>query len=220
MHCRLELLLPPGSTKEDVEPAMQFLSEYEPAGWDEDAGHPEWVGPRRGVYDYFVIGGRWTGAHAEAHYSEDDMSRFRRLLQGREVKVSRVRMGKPTLTSHKPEEIDGWWREMFPDGPLSRCPIFDYASFADVDAMPVAKLHPEDSAEMVYIVGPPEQYRHRHFLRTSTWNGMNWQKSAWDGKIASAIESHNALLDGATEEYRAPRLVTGEWVAFTVDCHT
>lgn len=220
MHFRLELILPPGSGVADAEEPMQYVSEYAPPGYDEDTGEPEWIGEGRGIHDYYLVGGRWTGAHAQAHYSKEDLDRFREILREREVKVSGVQFGKPTLASHSPEEIDKWWREEFPNGLLSRCPLFDYADFGDVDVIRVADLHPDDVASMVYVCGPQNQYRRRELYQRTTWNGLTWQKTDWDGNIAAAIKRHNDGLDRASQEYRDHHLVTGEWVAITIDIHS
>ena len=215
MHYRLELIAPAGT---DIEKALNYLQEEPPHGidpngddWDED-----WIGPGKGILDGYEIGGRWTGAHVKALHNKEQIDHFYSLLKDLGVKQCGVQMGKPTLASHSPAEIDALWRETFPDSPLPRCPIFDYARFEDLDIVPVKDLSPTDTAAVVYIVNDTNGHVHRWMRQRSLWNGINIENTNWDGNIRFAIVEHNQYV----RNWTIPLQVTDDWLATTIDIHS
>ena len=66
MHYHLEIIMPP--TKDVEEAVRQVLEEYSESWTDED-GNPS----SRAFYDYYVIGGRYSGEKLQAGL---DQSKF------------------------------------------------------------------------------------------------------------------------------------------------
>ena len=221
MHYHLEIILPPSCA--DVAAAVeQILKPYSEN--EEEARHSFW--------DWYRIGGRYSGQHVIDRYDPERISAFAGELHERKVTVSGVRMGKEELSppSHA-ATVDEIWKRHFPDSGLDHCPLFrrDDPERIPTDVCKVSELGVFASAHRVIIAGPVYDADNRehtleileaaYMLTTEFWSGVNHQETTWDGKVASAIEASNARFSNMAPRYAELTKVTPEHLAVTVDYH-
>ena len=223
-HYHLEVILPP---VENVEEAIeQILKPFKEEGEDEDGypnPHPFW--------DFYVIGGRWAGAKLEASLDPEKLDAFQKELTERKVTVSGLRAGKPTLNpASQIGMVDDLWKEYFPDLTLTACPLFSHFndqyknSEGYPDVMRLEDLPSDLTASHVIIAAPTYKndgtLEPEYMVQDSIWNGVSHVKSAWDGKVLSAIEEHKKRLEDYKPEFAAKATPQDNWLVVTVDYHS
>jgi hypothetical protein len=57
-------------------------------------------------------------------------------------------------------------------------------------------------------------------LQRYFWNGANYQKTAWDGTLKSALEKYSKRLDRMNPEHAAKIRPQPDWLVVTVDYHS
>lgn len=232
MHYHCEVVIPPTA---DIEAAvasiMKPFNEQPECDEEERSSHAFW--------DWYVIGGRWAGTKLLAKADQEKLQAFYAWLTAEKITVSGVQCGKQTLS---PESqipvVDAKWKELFPYSPSDHAPMFDHAvaqygrGMETSLALDICRLDaiPEDlTAERVIFacagwdskakdrVGPLEA---GFMLSTSIWNGCNHEKTAWDGKMLSAIQMCRENIEHCAEGYREKHTPRDEWLAVTVDYHS
>jgi hypothetical protein len=205
-HYHTEVVIPP---TDDIEGAIDKLMAPFNEQCDEEDGDR-----RHAFWDWFVIGGRWSGEKMVARLGEDKLTEFHKKLAEMKLTVSGVVAGKETISP--PEQIpavDALWREHFP-GAGDVCPLFDHYKGGNVDVCTVADL-PERLNAFRVIVANAEGYA-TFMLAKEIWNGVTWQDSAFDGLIKPVTD---LFQKGENWPYTQAK-VTPDWLVVTVDYHS
>ena len=216
MHYHLEVVLPP---TDDIEGQIEnVLHEFDEG--NEEAYYAFW--------DWYVIGGRWTGAKIEAKCGPR-LQEFKKLMDEMKVTVSAVQFGKLELqpTSQR-KEVDRLWNEWFPDSRLEYCPLFKAPGNHNNDRGPgdimtVSEVPKPCTAARVIIAGPGydgPNFRVTDMWATELWNGSTNQDTTFSGDVHEAIKLHNDRLERAVDEYIAKHTVKDDWLCVTIDYHS
>jgi hypothetical protein len=220
-HYHLEVIIPPNTDPETV--VKQVLAPFDENVDDEDKSNPFW--------DFYVIGGRWAGTKQEASLDKAKLGEFHAWMTETKVKVKGLQCGKQELADAATiKRVDAKWCEMFPNaGP--HCLLFNHSNdqYSSKDTLPgdicrVGDCPKELTAARVIIAGPSYKndgtYEAGYMLCASIWNGVTYQDTKWDGKIATAIEEYNRRVATYREDYAAKCRVTSDWQTITVDYHS
>lgn len=218
MHYSCEIVIP--RTSEIEKAVASIMAPFDENGSDEDHS------TKHSFWDYWKIGGRWSGRKLKASIGQERLTAFEEWCQSANITVSGVQFGKPTLhPASQIEKVDAKWREMFP-GTTDHCPLFDHAPNCD-DVQALAVVSPLLSASRVIIAAPEFHdgkwtgpLRAVYMVEDEHWNGVTWIESKWDGKLVSALEAWNAKLGNYKEEYREAVTPQPDWLAVTVDYHS
>ena len=223
MHAVCEIVIPPGwDIGQSVKEVMEHYAELDDDG---KLGSASW-------WDWFVIGGRFSGHKAEARIGHEKLQAFREELNRRKVTVSGLQCGKPELSpADQIPMVDALWREMCP-GHGKRCILFDHArdqygksGIYDDDVCRVGNLPESLSCERLIVATPCwwgddkgkklEPVRH---LATEYWNGTEHQKSDFDGLVKPALAK--MMMEKAEGKGRMKQCdLTDDWLCITVDYH-
>lgn len=216
-HYHLELVMPPTA---DVEAAVtQILAPFDEALDRDDElanGHP--------FFDYWRIGGRWSGAKVQAMFSKERMDAFNAALNEAKVTVSGLRFGKETLQpADQIGKVDAMWREHFPESPIKECPLFDHYKGDIGDVMKLEQV--PDGLMACRVIVAALDYRCTnleavHMVEDEHWNGVSWVKSTWSGKVSDAIAEHVKRIEGRADGYRAKCTPAPDWLVVTIDYHS
>lgn len=219
MHYHLEVIMPPtndveSSLKEILDP---YYSEYE----DEDGDN---YMSRYAFYDYYVIGGRWSGYKLEAMLGFEKIKEFRDILQDEGITVSGLVFGKETLSpSSQIKKVNHLWNNFFPESPVKQCPFFDNYKSDYGDIMQFKEIPKDLTAARLIIARKPwdeEDKLKAEFMYTNEiWNGVTWQNTTWDGNVQNAIEKHLKRVNQSTDEYKEKAKPKDDWICVTVDYH-
>lgn len=216
MHYHTEIIMPP---TDDIEATIaQIMAPFDENREDEDdvSSHKFW--------DWYVIGGRWSGHKLMAILGQERIDEFHKTLSDKRITVSSLTMGKQTLNPPEQAElVDRLWNEAFPESPMKRCPLFDNYNDNYGDVLPVSEMPRSLAVSTVIIAGPSwdeKKIAADLLLHESIWNGVNHQKTAWDGTLGAALTDHAAKLENYKEEYRAKHMVQPDWLVVTVDYHS
>ena len=166
-------------------------------------------------YDYYVIGGRFSGGKRKATLNVDKLNKFYERLKELKVTVSSFVCGKQTLN---PESqipmVDKLWKEMFPESNLDVCPLFSHFNDPYKHSINEDVWKFEDLLLDMYvsIVIFAFEGKARYILQKEFWNGINYQDTKWDGTIKQALEMYKSNLDMPLPEK--------DWLCITLDCHS
>lgn len=213
MHYYLEVIMPPtDDVKSALETIMSPFSEH-------DAEN------RYAFWDWFVIGGRYSGRKLEATLGAEKLQQFYDWLNEEKVTVSAVVAGKQTLApASQVSKVDAKWNEFFPqsNGEFVACPLFDHSGAMPLDICTVREIPPKLQAYRVIVARPGAadmELRVQHMCSTSCWNGVNWEDTAWDGRVQSALDDYHEYLDRCNQEYADRVRPQDDWLCVTVDYH-
>lgn len=217
MHAHLEIVMPP---TDDVDGAIASIMESFSENGSGNS-YPFW--------DWYVIGGRWSGSKLQSQLDPEKILEFYTWLNEEKVTVSGVVCGKETLyPEDQIEKVDAKWNEMFPhpDGPLP-CPLFRHSGTSmPLDICRLDEIdHDKVSCERVIIAIPGfnnvtlewddyDSPKAEHMISTKMWNGVSHVPVDWDGKVSSAIQAYEDCRHSKHPE------VTGNWLLATVDYHS
>lgn len=222
MHHHLEIIMPP---TEDVKAAVsRILGPFDESGEDED-GIPN----KHAFWDFYVIGGRFSGVKLEAMLGQQDLEEFNAELASRGVTVSGVQFGKPELSpASQIPMVDALWNEFFPKSPIKVCPLFkhfndqykDSNGFPDV--MRLADVPWPLKASRVIVAGTTHSdgLEAAYMTQGDVWNGVSWIDSRWDGLVHSAVGDWREEVGRYAPEYAARNTPNDDWLAVTVDYHS
>jgi len=207
-HSVCEVITPPRRPEHDGDYVGLSVCQVMTSLAMEGDERPDW-------WDWYVIGGRWSGQHVVAGLPEDKLKGFCEELERRQLPDSCDYF--EGLNSKDQEAADALWREFFP-GAGDKCLLLHRCGEQSVDVMPVGQLPKRLSAATLIVAGPDcsdeHELRARFMLHTKVWNGCNLQPTNWDGNVLKGIEL-------AKDDYVKTHLdpVTAEWLAVTVDYH-
>ena len=216
-HYHLEILMPP---TDDVKAAVtQILAPFDEGldRDDEDAnGHPFW--------DWWVIGGRWSGEKIVCAFSKERRDAFYAAMTEAKVTVSGIQCGKQTLQpAEQIAKVDAMWREHFPESPIKVCPLFDHYKGDIGDVMKLEHVPDGLTASRVIVAAPNYDGTKLEAVRMTEdehWNGVSWIKTTWSGKFSDALAEHVKRLDGCADGYRDKCTPATDWLVVTVDYHS
>lgn len=223
MHYHCEIIMPP---TDDIKGAVEKVL----APFDENYEGDEYES-RYSFWDWWVIGGRWSGRKNQATYSPKAIEEFWAWCKEASVTVSSVTCGKQTLQpASQQSKVDAKWNEMFPSDIPIPCPLFSHSNDqyenADVGGLPgdvmLFKNVPCLSCERVIIAAPDWQGKlaASSMFSVEMWNGVNFQKTTWSGELVDAIVAHRDRLKTWKPEYQMTQNPKGDWLVVTVDYHS
>lgn len=207
-HYHCEIVLPAGTADVGAAIAAVLKPFCEQGNADNEDSEPRYA-----FWDWYALGGRWSGEHVLAGLDKARLAAFHAELQKREVTVSSFRAGKETLKPASQQEmVDALWREWFPASGLEQCPLFDHSVVGRYDITTLAKVPMALTCERV-IVCHANEPRADFMLVKSFYNGVYWQDAAWDGTLRHALELYAARGYGK-------RIDHPDAVVVTVDYHS
>jgi hypothetical protein len=219
MHYHAEIILPPTDEVEKaIEEIMTPYSEHE-----EDNEYYA-----QAFWDFYIIGGRWAGAHLQSLVDPNKLQKFYDELDKRNVTVSGLQCGKQELQpADQIPMVDELWCEMFPESELKACPLFKHFNnqyvhnCLDVDTFD--KITEHLIACRVIVAGldyKEEKYEAKFMMVDEVWTGCNYIETTWDGKVLSAVEMHHNKMKNYKPEYREKHTVGDDWLVATIDYHS
>lgn len=212
MHYSLEIVMPP---VQDVSAAIDEIL----APFDENDAES-----RCAFWDWWQIGGRWSGAKTEATVSQEKMQAFRDELTRRVVTVSGIVFGKEELQpASQIEMVDALWREMCP-GAGDVCPLFKHSGESSGGDICALKDLPE-ALKAYKVIVAAKDYEDKKLeavsmFSKSLWNGANHEDTKWDGTVASGIAMHLERIKNYKSEYAVKATPQPDWLVVTVDYHS
>lgn len=211
MHTHCELIMPP---TDDVEGEVSKIL----APWAEDADIGEGESSRYAFWDYYEIGGRWAGSKILATLDKTKISEFYKELHNRKVTQGAFIAGKPELKPEDQQEsVDALWRDMFPESGIDKCPLFQHCGdrlSKDIDTL--ANLPAILSCHHVIIAANCKIIT---MYEESIYNGVNHQKTTWDGTVQGALTLFAEYSSGFRDEYREKVTPKPDWLVVTIDYH-
>lgn len=209
MHYHLEIIMPP---TDNVEAAVEkILAPFDENG--EERRHTFW--------DWWQIGGRYSGEHAKARVGQEKIDAFWEWAKAQRITVSGVTMGKQTIQpASQIPMIDAKWREI--TGESGPCWLFDHAENAmSEDICPVGAA---EAVECHHVIIASPNYKDdlaaETMLCKQIWNGCTIQETDWDGTVRSALSVHAERVKRYVEKFQIRHTVRPDWIAVTVDYHS
>lgn len=211
MHAIAEIVIPPtDDVKKSIDEIMEYFAK-------DGGGTAEW-------WDFYVIGGRFSGHKVETGLDLERLEQFYAALKERKVTVSGLQCGKQELApASQIPMVDELWREMFP-GAGDQCILFNHAAdqygrhgLYSRDICTVAQVPDRLDCVRLIVAGPhwenKEAVQPKRMLVAEIWNGVEYQKTEFDGTVKPALASiRNA------EGYRKCE-IGDDWLVVTVDYH-
>jgi hypothetical protein len=225
VHYHAEVIISSDVARGDIAKVIEeALAEYDENYQGEDGQYS-----KHAFFDWYVIGGRWSGDKAMALLDQGRLNDFRAWLDARGVTVSGIQCGKQSLD---PESqiyaIDTKWNEMFPsaDGAPVPCPLFNHSQTDDGsspgDIMRLKDITAAHTAACVLILGQNwnnTRFEIKYQLHRELWTGSNYQEAAWEGGVLDAVELYKRSIDSYREEYKEANTPTDDWWVVTMDYH-
>ena len=219
MHYHLEIVMPP---TDDVAAAVtQILAPF-----DENPTPPTEDGPSGNeFFDYWVLGGRWSGSKIKAAFSQERMEAFFAALTKAKVTVSGFVAGKEEISpASQIPAVDALWCEHFPESPIKVCPMFKHYKGNVGDVMRLAEVPAGLTASRVIVARHHYKDDGRieagYMVEDSFWNGVCHTKSFWSGKFFDAMKDCAENMERCHEDYRAKNAPTPDWLVVTIDYHS
>ena len=210
MHYHLEILMPPTDNVSAV--VAKAL-----AGFQYPKSHA--------FFDWYEVGGRWSGTKLLLRVGEERLSAFHNRLHDMGATVLSMRAGKPKLSPDGQEgAVNSLWQEMCP-GNGDVCPLFkNEASFVlDVcrlDELPSGLKCDSFLYVSAELFGAGTGVEQRLLLHASMFNGVNSQDTTWDGSVEHAFELLCKRISHYRDEYRQAIEPRPDWLLVTVDYHS
>lgn len=219
MHYHAEVLMPPQNDVMDgLDKVLRSFNDDESA-FPEDESYYQYLG----LWDYWVVGGRWSGAKMKASLGEEKINLFREELAKREITVSGIQFGKQELSpASQIPLVDSLWQEWFPDS-SERCLLFKHAGdVMDYDICPLSDVPDNLKAKNLFIAGNGynDELDCKHLLCASYWNGCNHQPTKWNGNVLDGVKEYIASMNNYKDEYKDKCTPKDDWVCVTIDYHS
>lgn len=228
MHSVAEIVMPPtDDIAAAIKQVMEFFCDEEYDKEGNETGrkeHADW-------WDWFVIGGRFSGAKLEASVDSEKMEAFHAALKDAKVTVSGLVCGKQELSpASQIPMVDALWQKFFP-GTTKACPLFQHArsqygkegvyhdDVCRVDEIPerlsCCRLIVANAAwnQETKKHDHPTEIRPVAMLATEFWNRVEHQETKFDGKVKGGVE----LIRTRDTHNRVP--IGDKWLVVTVDYH-
>lgn len=224
MHYHCEIIMPPTDNIELM--VARIMRPFDENLVAEDRNHPFW--------DWYVIGGRFAGNKLIASFEQEKIDKFYEWLNDEKVTVSSLRAGKDRLA---PEEqiakVDKKWNEMFPVQAFVPCPLFAHSNDQYARKGELSGMLPDDvcllmdvperlACSRVIVASPnfKNEIEAEFMVVDDAWNGVNYMKVDWDGKVLTAVEKCREKMKGYTPNYVAKCTPQDDWLVVTVDYHS
>ncbi len=224
-HYRCEIIMPP---TDDVAGAVEsILARFSENG---DGGEDGYL--RHAFWDWYVIGGRYSGQKLVDQIDPAKLDEFYKWMTDEKITVHGIQFGKQDI--HPAEQIpkvDAKWREMFPAtaAKIPVCPLFRHAGPELAgDVLPLSESSHATCCTLI-IAGPDYDDKTKDWtgdltasflLQKSIWNGVTHQDTAWDGRLVSAVELYEKKLQVCAEKYQERHRLSNSWLVVTVDYHS
>ena len=215
MHYHLEIIMPPCK---NIEKAVgKILKPYNENR--EDSYNAFW--------DWWVIGGRYSGSHVESNLDPEILSRFWDRVVEEKITVSGLVCGKQKISP--PEQIqfvDKLWWEYFPHLEGEPCLLFDHAGDNIQEIIKFKDIGKHLTAFRVIFANKWHDEGKRwdvtDMYTTECWNGATHQSTDWSGNVLEIIERQkNRLSNGFySEEFVKSVMPKDDWLCVTVDYHS
>ncbi len=222
MHSVLEMVIPPNldivaTVKEVMDATLQHDDDEE-----KDKGHCDW-------WDFYVIGGRWSGNKLMATLDPEKVKAFHELLIAKKVTVSGLVCGKEELQpASQIPMVDRLWREWFP-GKADKCPLFKHGrdqyrkdGYYSDDVCTIAELPDSLECTRLIVAGPSygkePTLQPRRMICTEFWNHVEHQKTEFDGKVKPALMGMIELAKSDEWPMNGSKIDL-DWAVVTVDYH-
>lgn len=227
MHHHLEIVMPPSSNinkaiEEIMLPFSENLSDEERI----DYGHNDF-------WDWYVIGGRWGGTKQSCRYDNHKLEKFHEELQNKKITVSSIRCGKQELMpASQIPVVDKLWNSFFPteDGTITPCPLFAHSNnqydsndLISCDICTFEEIPERLACSRVIFAShnhSGEGFEAVMMLSDSIWNGVNFENTAWSGKVKDAVGVYIKYIERFSEEHKAKVTPQSNWICITVDYHS
>ena len=184
MHAIVEIVIPP---TEDIAAAVDKAMNRSKSWWD-----------------FYVVGGRFSGHKLESRLDPKKVEEFYAALSEKKVTVSSMQCGKQELApASQIPMVDEMWQKMFP-GFGEHCLFFNHSnnqyqhSFG-TDVCKVSEMPENLTCCRLIIVGKTFSS-----LCTEHWNGKDFVKTKFDGKVMPVLKK---------------KKIPGDWLVVTVDFH-
>lgn len=210
MHYLMEVVMPP---TEDVEKALEeILKDY--SEHEEENDHA--------FYDWYQIGGRFSGSKLEAKLGEDRIKAFYDKLKEEKVTVSSVVFGKEELRPDSQiEKVDNMWREAFPDSGVSQCPFFKHYEGNALDICTLEEMPKGHTCcRVIFAYKQDKALRISEMFQTKFYNGVSWLDAKWSGDFDEAMEMFKEEIKNYSDEYKEKETPKNDWLVVSVDYHT
>ena len=214
MHFHAEIVIPPTAENEIEGKLRDMLAPFNEN--NEESSNT--------FFDYWVLGGRWSGAKIKAKLGRQAIDEFYSWLQERKTTVSSFTAGKQTLRpTNQAAEIDAEWSRRFPEF-AGHCPLFDHYRGTNMDICAVNDIPPSLECETLVIAAPHwedcSRLEANGLQHGEIWNGVEHQKTMFDGNVAKAITAYNEKIAKRYKEgVQGNYLVRSDWLCITVDYH-
>lgn len=213
MHYHLEIIMPPtDSVKETIKNILAPFNE------DPEEGERE----IHAFWDWWVIGGRYSGQHIVSKYDHNKMDEFYKELKNNKITVSGLVFGKNELSpGSQIPFVDALWQTHFPedDGP---CPLFKHSNnqYEDnySDVCQISNLPQHLSCSRIIITN--SEFKPEFMIEDSYWNGVSWINSEWDGTVKKALKIYKEKTKHYRDEWRDKNAIQPNWLLVTVDYHS
>ena len=223
MHTHLEIVMPP--TEDVVAIVDKILAPFSENNENEDDHHLE------KFWDWYQIGGRWSGSKYEARFDPKLIQEFRDWMVEEKITVSGIVFGKEELSPESQiPKVDKKWNEMFPSETFIPCPLFKHSGLElPNDIMRLGDMPERVTCARVIICAPKYDYdkdtatddvEAEFMLSDSIYNGLNFIDTAWDKKVSTAVEMRKNFMKDAKEPYKTQMMPNDDWLVVTVDYHS
>lgn len=227
MHYHCEIIIPPTT---DIETSIRTVLKQ----FDENMSENEECSRSHAFWDFWVIGGRFAGHHLLAQYEKAKIDAFYEWCDAEKITVSSFRAGKQSLEPKTQiPKVDAKWNEMFPSQAPIPCPLFAHSNdqYArngelsgmlpqDVITLKDLPLNLECSRVIVAEINYKGQLEAKFMLVDDAWNGCNYMKVDWDGKVLTALEKYREKCKHYAADIAEKRMPKGDWLVVTVDYHS
>ena len=222
-HYHLEIIMPP---TDDVDAAVTKIM----APFNENPPEEAKVDSLPPFWDFWQIGGRWTGAHDPSYIPEDDPRNHETcfLCGGtgfrRDDAGEKARERDPTYTCNGCGTYDNEtkaWKHILPTpGVAIKWPTQwvrfggDVAKFGDV---------PDDFTAARVIFAAPnykDELAATSMFSDKIWNGCNRERTTWNGTFLGAIRLHRDAIKHYSDEAKERVTPYLDWLVVTVDYHS
>ena len=211
MHYHCEIILPPTDNIEAaIAEILQPFSEHDENNHD-------------AFYDYYEIGGRYSGSKEESKYDKDGMEEFFKLMTENKITVSSFQAGKQEISpASQIPIVDSLWKKAFPESTLEHCPLFKHSGKKiEGDIMLFSQVPPalDDMGRIIFAYNDNGKYKLSMMLTMDTWNGVTWQDTTWNGTFKSALDKSDKKTSGYNPTYIEKIKPQDKWIAVTADYH-
>ena len=209
MHYHCEIIMPP--TDDPQREVDLILTPYH----EDNSDYPY------SFWDWYEIGGRWSGDKINATLDSDKLEEFKDKLIAMKITTSAVIAGKPRLQPEIQQlTVDAMWRAHFPDCGIHQCPLFAHSGSSLPGDIALLKDTPHNLMAHRFMFAGPEPFRVFSMMTTEVWNGVQHEHTTFDGTFGEALRRHHDRLVNLTDEARAKYTPDDDWLVVTVDYHS